>query len=211
METYWSRFVEDYDNRRKYVGGIELDALTKRRFEEQQELGEILEFGCGTGDFTRCVVAQSKSVLATDYSSQMVSAMERIFAGESKVTVQQANCHATNLPDISFDTVMMCNLIHIIPEPQKAIAEAHRLLRPGGTLLLSCFTVENTAVWHKLALLYRYLRTFGGFPKERTAFAVATLSEVVRSAGFEIEEATILGKTTKAIFLKAIKIQEGSQ
>lgn len=211
METYWSRFVEDYDNRREYVGGIELDALMKRRFEEQQDLGEVLEFGCGAGDFTRCVVAQSKSVLATDYSSQMVSAMERTFADESKVKVQQADCHATNLPDVSFDTVMMSNLIHVIPEPQKAIAEAHRLLRPGGKLLLSCFTVENTAVWHKLALLYRYLRTFGGFPKERTAFTVATLSEAVRSGGFEIEEATLVGKTTKAIFLKAVKPQEGSQ
>ncbi len=211
METYWSRFVEDYDNRREYVGGIELDALMKQRFGEQQELGKILEFGCGTGDFTRCVVAQSKSVLATDYSSQMVLAMEHNFADESKVKVQQANCHATNHPDASFDTVMMSNLIHIIPEPKKAIAEAHRLLRPRGTLLLSCFTVENTAVWQKLSLAYRYLRTFGGFPKERTAFTVATLSEAVSSVGFKIEEATLVGKTTKAIFLKAVKPQEGSQ
>ena len=211
METYWSRFVEDYDNKRKYVGGRELDALMKRRFEEQQDLGTLLEFGCGTGDFTRCVVAQSESVLATDYSSQMVSAMERIFAGESKVKVQQADCQATNLPDVSFDTVMMSNLIHVIPEPQTAIAEAHRLLRPGGTLLLSCFTVENTAVWHKLALLYRYLLTFGRLPKERTAFTVSTLSEAVRSRGFELDEATLVGKTTKAVFLKATKPQEGSQ
>lgn len=210
METYWSRFVEDYDNRRKYVGGRELDALMKRRFEEQQDLGKLLEFGCSTGDFTRCVIAQSESVLATDYSSQMVAAMERIFADGSKVKVQQADCQATNLPDVSFDTVMMSNLIHVIPEPQTAIAEAHRLLRPGGTLLLSCFTVENTAVWHKLALLYRYLITFGGLPKERTAFTVATLSEAVRSRGFEIAEATLVGKT-KAVFLKATKPQEGSQ
>lgn len=211
METYWSRFVEDYDKRREYVVGSELDALMKRRFEEQQELGELLEFGCGTGEFTRCVIAQSKSVLATDYSSQMVSSMERIFADEYNVKVQQANCHATNFPDVSFDTVMMSNLIHVIPEPQKAIAEAHRLLRPGGMLLLSCFTVENTAVWYKLALLYRYLRTFGGFPKERSAFTLATLSEAVRSGDFEIEEATLVGKTIKAIFLKAVKPQEGSQ
>ena len=211
METYWSRFVEDYDNKRKYVGGRELDALMKRKFEEQQDLGKLLEFGCGTGDFTRCVVAQSESVLATDYSSQMVSAMERIFADESKVKVQQADCQATNLPDDSFDTVMMSNLIHVIPEPQSAMAEAHRLLRPGGTLLLSCFTVENTAVWHKLALLYRYLVTFGGLPKDRTAFTVASLSEAVRSRGFEIDEATLVGGTTKAVFLKATKPREGSQ
>lgn len=211
METYWSRFVDDYDKRREYVGGIELDTLMKRRFEEQQDLGEILEFGCGTGDFTRCVVAQSKSVLATDFSSQMVSAMERIFADDSKVKVQQANCHATDFPDGSFDTVMMSNLIHVIPEPQKAIAEAYRLLRPGGKLLLSCFTVENTAVWHKLALLSRYLRAFGRFPKERSAFTVATLSEAACSGGFEIEEAILVGKTMKAIFLKAVKPQEGSQ
>ena len=210
METYWSRFVEDYDKRREYVGGSELDALMKRRFEEQQRLGELLEFGCGTGEFTRCVIAHSKSVLATDYSSQMVSAMERIFADEYNVKVQQANCHATDFPDVSFDTVMMSNLIHIIPEPQKAIVEAHRLLRPGGTLLISCFTVENTTVWQKLALLYRYIRTFGGFPKERTAFTVATLSEAVSSRGFEIDEATLVGETTKAVFLKAIKPQEGS-
>ena len=157
------------------------------------------------------MVEQSKSVLATDYSSQMVLAMEHNFEDESNVKVQQTSCHATNLPDVCFDTVMMSNLIHIIPEPKKAITEAHRLLRPGGTLLLSCFTVENTAIWHKLSLLYRYLRTFGGFPKERTAFTVATLSEAVSSGGFKIEEATLVGKTTKSIFLKAVKPQEGSQ
>jgi ubiquinone/menaquinone biosynthesis C-methylase UbiE len=211
METYWSRFVEDYDKRREYVVGIELDTLIKRRFEEQQDLGEILEFGAGTGAFTRCMIGQSKSVLATDHSSQMVSAMERTFADESKVMVQQANCHATDFPDDSFDSIMMSNLIHVIPKPQKAISEAYRLLRPSGKLLLSCYTVENTSVWHKLALVYRYLRTFGGFPKERTDFTVAKLSEAVCSRGFEIEEATLVGKRTKAIFLKAVKPQEDSR
>ena len=54
---------------------------------------------------------------------------------------------ATALPyaDDSFDAVLIANALHVMPEPEKALREIDRVLRPGGILIAPNFMVCSTA------------------------------------------------------------------
>lgn len=205
MEKYWSRFADDLAKRQTYVVGVELIAETQNKLKDQRSLGSVLELGCGSGLYTSVLLDHSESIVATDYSREMVEVSRNVFRNEARVRVEQADCCDTKYDDCSFDTVFMANLIHIIPEPRQALKEAYRLLKPGGILLLTCFTIEKMSLVEKIAMLYRYRKTFGPLPKGRTPFFVKTLSRMVADVGFSVVEAGLLGMTTKTIFLKARK------
>ena len=58
-ERYWSRFSDTYDKNQEYVVGKGLlDEITEK-LNELRDLGEVVEFGCGTGYFTE-TIAQSR-------------------------------------------------------------------------------------------------------------------------------------------------------
>jgi len=79
METYWSRFSEDFSARETLVVGEELINAVKKKIEMSHELGNVIEFGCGTGLFTRVIAGNAASVLATDYSAEMAGQARMIF------------------------------------------------------------------------------------------------------------------------------------
>jgi SAM-dependent methyltransferase len=88
-----------------------------------------------TGFYTQVLVTQAHTVVATDISPGMLAlAKERIKA--ANVTFQVEDCQATSFPDEVFDTVFISLVIHFT-EPAKTLAEMHRILKPGGTLIIS--------------------------------------------------------------------------
>jgi ubiquinone/menaquinone biosynthesis C-methylase UbiE len=98
-------------------------------------LGKLAEFGCGTGFYTQVLVGKADSVVATDISPGMLAlAKERIKA--ANVTFQVEDCQATAFPDEVFDTTFISLVIHFT-EPAKTLAEMRRILKPGGTLIIS--------------------------------------------------------------------------
>lgn len=55
----------------------------------------------------------------------------------------------------------MANLLHVIPEPEKAAPEGRRVLKEDGRLIVISFTTEAMTLFSKLGIAYRYLRTYG--------------------------------------------------
>jgi ubiquinone/menaquinone biosynthesis C-methylase UbiE len=99
-------------------------------------LGNVLELGCVNGTYSKVLDRKAKTLLATDFSDEMVSASKARLKEFGNIKIEKANCFDLPYPDEKFDTVFMANLLHIIPEPEKAIAEVKRVLVPKGGLLL---------------------------------------------------------------------------
>ena len=203
METYWSRFAKEFDAKQAFTVGEESIAEVTARLSKLTHLGKVLEFGCGNGRYTKSILHAAESVVATDYSIEMVDEAKRILGADPKITVEQADCHQTAYEAHSFDTIVMANLIHIVANPETVIIESRRLLKPNGMLILTCFTIEGMSIFSKLGLLFRYKKTFGAFPENRTPFTVASLCQLLSDEGFDIEDAELLGKKTRSIFVKA--------
>ena len=127
-ETYWSKFADDLEERTNYVVGKNDIEIIESFLSKQKALGKTLEVGCGNGTYSKILIREAEHLIATDYSDEMVAVTKERLKGMGNISVEKANCFSLSYPDSSFNTVFMANLLHIINEPEKAVAEGKRVL-----------------------------------------------------------------------------------
>ncbi|MBX3396233.1 MAG: class I SAM-dependent methyltransferase [Phycisphaerae bacterium] len=119
---------------------------------DSSEPFDLLDLGCGTGTWTAMVAGSplpSRTVVGLDYSLPMAriahQKAEEIGAGAPSFI----NGDSEHLPfaDHSFDVVTCSNSFHHYPHQQAAIREMHRVLRPGGRLMLIDGFRDNVIGW----------------------------------------------------------------
>lgn len=130
----------------------------RRPLWAQVEPGRVLELGVGTGKNIP-YYPEGTDVVAIDISDEMLAkARERAASVGSDVTLERADAQALPYPDDSFDAVVGTFVFCSIPSPELALAEAERVLRPGGQLLL----LEH--VLSKKPILRTLMRWFDPIP-----------------------------------------------
>ncbi|MCI2416331.1 class I SAM-dependent methyltransferase [Saccharopolyspora sp. K220] len=97
----------------------------------------VLVIGPGPGVGLLAAGERASRVVAIEPSARMRRTAERRCAALSNVTVLDGTAEATGQPDSSFDIALSVNNIQLWPDRAAALAELHRVLRPGGVLLLS--------------------------------------------------------------------------
>jgi ubiquinone/menaquinone biosynthesis C-methylase UbiE len=202
-ETFWSRFANDFEKRNNYVAGRKEIESLKNRLSENKNLGKTLELGCGDGAYTETIAANAKSVVATDWSDDMIKVTMKRFINIATIEVKRENCFDLSFNDNSFDTVFMANLLHVIPTPEKALEECKRVLKPNGTLIILSFTIHGMKFFHKLGMLYRYLKTYGKPPKESSVLTVPVVTNMLAGVGFVTEQVDLMGSKMKSIYAVA--------
>ena len=104
----------------------------------------VLELATGTGLIAKNIVNAAAHIEASDTSAEMIrEAKRRNHSAKLYFSVQDMFC----LPyaDESFEVVIVSNALHIVPQPEKALAEIHRVLRDDGVLIAPTFThAENS-------------------------------------------------------------------
>ena len=120
----------------------------------------VLEVATGTGLIAKHIVKAAAHIEATDASVEMIAEAKRNnHSAKLHFSVQDMFC----LPyaDKSFDVVIVSNALHIVPQPEKALAEIHRVLRDDGVLIAPTFThAENSFFGNSKAFLLK----LAGFP-----------------------------------------------
>ena len=124
-------------------------------------LGSLLDIGTGTGRLLELLAPRTGHALGLDASRDML-ALARARLSErglaDRASVRQADMYRLPLPDASQDAVTLQMVLHYAEEPAAALAEAARVLRPGGTLL-----VADLAAHGRAELLARYAHRWPGF------------------------------------------------
>ena len=108
--------------------------------------GEGLEIGAGVGALTAQLLAQYPRfrMVATDTDTELVGMAEQVLSSFGRrASVQRADAIALPFPDGRFDLVLSAAMLHHVIEWDKALAEAVRVLRPGGKLV--GYDVSDTA------------------------------------------------------------------
>ena len=103
-----------------------------------QPSGEGLEIGAGVGAMSAqlLTVFPKFRMVATDYDTELVGMAEQVLAGFGRrASVQRADAAQLPFPDGRFDLVLSAAMLHHVIEWDKALAEAVRVLRPGGMLI----------------------------------------------------------------------------
>jgi ubiquinone/menaquinone biosynthesis C-methylase UbiE len=130
----------------------------------------VLDLGAGPGTTTRAAaraVGPGGTVVTGDVSQQMLSRLRELRL--PGVTAQRLDATALDLPTGRFDVVLAGFLLHVVPDPARALSEVARVLRPGGVLTVSVPGPCDDAGWWA-----EYLQIYAEFlarvpPEGRTA------------------------------------------
>jgi SAM-dependent methyltransferase len=150
----------------------------------------ILEVAAGTGE-TGFLLADRLGaegrLICSDFSEAMVRAAERVAAqrGLTNVEFQHLDAQAIDLPDRSVDGVISRFGLMLVPEPRRALAEAHRVLRTPGRLAYAVWGPPDRNPWITLlgGVLLQRGHTLGGDPfGPGGLFSLAEAEENVRLA-----------------------------
>lgn len=117
----------------------------------------VLDVGAGRGAVARAALDRGCVVTATDASQGMV---DRLAADFPQVTAARMDAGRLAFPDASFDLVTAGFVVQVLDDPALALAEARRVLAPGGTVAMS---LEKQSVG-RLRWLYELAGEFFGIP-----------------------------------------------
>lgn len=146
---------------------------------------QVLELACGTGQLTFPLCKKVASWEATDFSEKMIKEAK---ARASNLPVTFTVQDATNLPyeDGRFDTVVIANALHIMPNPDKALTEIRRVLKKGGLLIAPTFVYDGKI--NKIRIRLIEMIGFHTFHKWKSDEYV----EFVCKKGFNIIDSSVI-------------------
>lgn len=108
-----------------------------------------LDVACGTGYVTALAVERGANSIGTDFSAAMLAEASRL---HPSVRFEPADAEALPYSDGSFDIVPINFGVHHFPFPERAIAEARRVLRKGGRVAFSVWATPDEHALHAIAL-----------------------------------------------------------
>lgn len=180
LRGQWNEYASRYDRDMGFVEWLQFGG--GREWVCGQATGEVLEVGVGTG---RNLAYYPEHVRLTgiDFSPAMLDLARRRAAELGReVTLREADAQALPFADASFDTVVCTLGLCGFPDDRAAIREMHRVLRPGGKLLL----LDHIGSHHRLIRFGQRLlekmtvRTLGDYQTRRPL-------PLVEEAGFVVE------------------------
>ena len=162
--AFWSKVAGRYDSVVDHQIGSRTRAMVRDRLAGEQNLGNVVEFGCGTGFYTDVLAARSRTVIATDLAPGMLAIAQRTVKAPN-VTFQNEDCQRTSFPDSVFDTVFMSLVVHFT-NPRTTLGEMHRILGPDGLLIILNPDPHPLRPWDRFRWLLRGY--FYGITRYRT-------------------------------------------
>jgi ubiquinone/menaquinone biosynthesis C-methylase UbiE len=144
-QRYFARSAGDWDTIRALhvsEGAVEkamLAAIGSRRFDS------LLDLGTGTGRMLELFAPLFARAVGIDASADMLAVARANLdrAGIANAQVRLGDVYHLPFPRDSFDVVTVHQVLHYLDEPERAIAEAARVLRPGGRLLVVDFAPHD--------------------------------------------------------------------
>ena len=140
-ERYFDSHADDWDKLRSlHVAESEVEAAIARALGDKP-VGALIDIGTGTGRMLELFGRAARRALGVDRSPEMLrlARVKLAQAGIQSAELRQGDMYALPLPDASADVIILHQVLHYAQAPAHAIAEAGRVLAPGGRLLIVDF------------------------------------------------------------------------
>jgi ubiquinone/menaquinone biosynthesis C-methylase UbiE len=194
--SYFAAHADEWDSLRSlHVAETEVEGAI-RRVMLTAPLGRVLDVGTGTGRMIELFAEDSARFVALDNSTEMLrlaraklSRLNDEAAG--KVDIMLGDFNALPLGDEAFDTVIFHQVLHYAQHPEGVIAEAARVIAPGGRLVIVDFAAHD----------HEELRTVHAHA--RLGFADELITKAFEASGVHLAHQAILdgGALTVKIWL----------
>ena len=195
MKTFWDFCAPFYDLAEKANGPAYAEMLaTVNRIIPQG--ATVLEMAAGTGAISIAVANKASRVLCTDISEKMLNVARKKITKRSikNIAVENQSIYEIPAQDNSFDIVIAGQVLHLIDEPKRAVAELRRVAK--SMVIMPMSLTKNLRGTAKLGI--DFYRVFGFSPK--VEFTASDYKNFLPTVGFEnCELIDIGGKIPMAI------------
>jgi ubiquinone/menaquinone biosynthesis C-methylase UbiE len=137
LRSLFDELASDYDQHLRFFAAFGNELVSRCALRRGQQ---VLDVGAGRGAITMPAahdVGDLGRVVAIDNAGGMLSALTRDCRELPQVELRFMDAHRLEFETSSFDAVTYGFVLHFLDDPEQAIAEAHRVLRPGGRLAFS--------------------------------------------------------------------------
>ncbi len=197
-KNFWDRNAGLYDRFMRKDG-----AAYERMYEMIRPVVKaktVLELATGTGLIARHIVNAAAHIEATDASAQMVLEAKRD-NHSAKLHFSVQDMFRLPYADESFDVVIVSNALHIVPQPEKALAEIKRVLKDDGVLIAPTFTHAGNSFFGRVKAFFMKL---AGFPLHSKWTSEAYL-RFLRQNGWTVRKSAVLKASFPLTYAECVK------
>ena len=199
-ENFWDRNAARYDRfmRKDRAAYDEMYELIRPIVRHKT----VLELATGTGLIAKHIVNAAAHIEATDASAEMIL--------EAKRDNRSAKLHFSvqdmfRLPyaEESFDVVIVSNALHIVPQPEKALAEIRRVLKDDGVLIAPTFTHAENSIF---GMIRAFFMRLAGFPL-RSKWTSEEYLRFLRQNGWTLRKSAVLKVSFPLTYAECVKME----
>ena len=199
-ENFWDRNAGRYDRfmRKDRAAYDEMYELIRPIVRHKT----VLELATGTGLIAKHIVNAAAHIEATDASAEMIAEAKRD-NHSAKLHFSVQDMFRLPYAEESFDVVIVSNALHIVPQPEKALAEIHRVLKDDGVLIAPTFTHAENSIF---GMIRAFFMRLAGFPL-RSKWTSAEYLRFLRRNGWTVRKSTVLKASFPLTYAECVKME----
>ena len=199
-ENFWDRNAARYDRFMRKDGAA---------YDEMYELirpvvkaKTVLELATGRGLIAKHIVNAAAHIEATDASAEMIAEAKRD-NHSTKLHFSVQDMFRLPYAEESFDVVIVSNALHIVPQPEKALAEIHRVLKDDGVLIAPTFTHAENSIF---GMIRAFFMRLAGFPLH-SRWTSEEYLRFLRQNGWAVRKSAILKASFPLTYAECVKME----
>ena len=199
-KNFWDKNAGRYDRfmRKDQAAYDEMYELIRPEVKAKT----VLELATGTGLIAKHIVNAAAHIEATDASAEMIAQAKRDNRS-AKLHFSVQDMFRLPYANQSFDAVIVSNALHIVPQPEKALAEIRRVLKDDGVLIGPTFTHAENSIFGKVRAFFMKL---AGFPLHSRWTGEEYLC-FLRQNGWTVRKSAVLKASFPLTYAECIKME----
>ena len=157
--------------------------------------GDVLDVACGDGVLAELLAPHARRYVCIDNSTKVVLAASERLRRLPQVEVREGDMLALPFDKPQFDLVLLMHALTYADKPALAVAEAARVLRRGGRLLLTCLAKHE----HRAAV--------EPYDHDNLGFTEKELRRFAKKAGLEVQVCEVVTREKRPPHFEVITLQ----
>ena len=199
-ENFWNKNAKRYDRfmRKDRAAYEKLYELIRPVVKART----VLELAAGTGLIAKNIVRAASHIEVTDASEEMITEAKRNNRS-AKLHFSVRDMFCLPYADKSFDVVIVSNALHIVPQPEKALAEIRRVLKDDGVLIAPTFTHAGNSFSGKVRAFFMKL---AGFPLH-SKWTSEEYLKFLEQNGWAVRKSVVLKASFPLTYAECVKTE----